>query len=342
MKYNYVKFLLAAGIIFFLLSNTYAQSLKQIAFASTNSSNEMLQIFLMDEDGGNKRQMTELDENCYFPKFSPDGKSLVFNTDGTRVYYIENIDDTGKITPVYLYEGFHPTFSPDGSFVIFNSEFEGYLSIYALGIKEIDPISLSSGSYSNQQVMTSDGTKLIYSAFDEEGTKSIFQENLEDTTADALTKISSNKNSNLEPDVTSDGQVIAYASFNTNLEGTIILNKGGKEIALTKGDSWQTPKFSRDDNKIACVKIVDESTIKLYVMNTDGSNKKELSVKGGNVGTYTWIDSENILYDAETGTTSTIGIVNINSGQVQMLTNSGINITPDIQHDYIQPDEVEN
>ena len=60
-------------------------------------------------------------------------------------------------------------------------------------------------------------------------------------------------------------------------------------------------------------------------MNTDGSNKKELSVKGGNVGTYTWLDSENILYDAETGTASTIGIVNINSGKVQVLTNNGIN-----------------
>ena len=342
MHFKYIKFLTAAGIMFLLLNNSFAQSGKQIAFASTNSSNEMLQIFLMDNDGGNKRQITNLDENCYFPKFSPDGKSLVFNTDGIRVYYIENIDDTAKNTPVYIFDGNHPSFSPDGSFIIFNSEFEGYLSIYALGINEKEPINLSPGSYSNQQVMSDDGTKIIYSGFDEEGVKSIYMENLEDTTENALTKISINKNSNLEPDVTSDGQVFVYASFNTNLEGTIILNKGGKEIALTKGDSWQTPVFSPDDNKIACVKIVDESTIKLYVMNSDGSDKRELSTKGGNVGTYTWIDSEDILYDAETGTASTVGIVNINSGKVQVLTNTGINITPDIQRDFILPDKEEN
>ena len=163
-------------------------------------------------------------------------------------------------------------------------------------------------------------------------------ENLEDTTDNALKKISKNSNSNLEPDVSSDASMFVYASFNINLQGTIILNKKGKESSLTQGDSWKSPAFSPNDNKIACVKINSEDKVKLYVMNLDGSDKKDLAVKGGNVGTFCWIDDTSILYDAESGNSSTIGIVDITTSKVKTLTNEGINIQPDIQKDY-NPEE---
>jgi Tol biopolymer transport system component len=336
---KYLKVFITLGFVYFSFTNVYAQSPKKIVFASNNSSTEMLQIFVMDEDGMNKKQLTDLNENCYFPKFSPDGKSVVFNTDQARVYYIADIDEIDSMPAKYIFDGTTPAFSPDGSFIIFNSEYEGYLSIYALSLEETEPFRLSSGSYSNQQVWTSDGTKLVYSGFDESGTKCIYMENLEDTTDNSLKKISKNSNSNLEPDVSADGSMFIYASFDQNLSGTIIMNVKGKETSLTKGDSWKSPVFSPDDSKIACVKIVDDEKVKLYVMGLDGSGKKELAIKGGNIETFTWVDDDNILYDAETGTASTIGIIDIGTGKVRVLTNDGININPDIQREYVAEEE---
>ena len=50
-------------------------------------------------------------------------------------------------------------------------------------------------------------------------------------------------------------------------------------------------------------------------MNTDGSSRKDLNIKGGNVGTYEWMDKDRIVYDAGSETKTSVGIVNVNTGQ---------------------------
>jgi len=336
-----LKYLLSLFLILsFFIKLSFAQDMKKIVYSSNNSSNEFLQIFIMDEDGNNKIQLTEMSENCYAPKFSPDGRSVIFYTELEKIYYIADIDSAKNNPPKYIYPGISPTFAPSGDYIIFNAELDCPLSIFVIGLDEVEPVMVSTGSYSNQQVLSRDATKMVYSTFYKES-KSIFMLDLMDTTSGALQKISINTDSNLEPDVSTNGDMVVYASFNSELKGTIYLFMDGKETQLTKGASWNTPVFSPDDTKIACVKISENESTELYIMNLDGSNKKELTLKGGNIGTFQWIDSENILYDAESSTQSTIGIININSGKVTVLTKEGINIHPDIQKDFINNDEEE-
>ena len=177
-----------------------------------------------------------------------------------------------------------------------------------------EPLIVSVIGYSNQQKLSQDGSMI----------------DLEDTTDNNLYQISSNEDANLLPDISSDNMMITWSRFNNNLQGTVYLYKDGNETPLTKGiDSSNAPKFSPDDSKIAFLSISGTS-VKLYSMDIDGSERKQHSIKGGNVGNYTWIDDEHILYDSEDGSRYQIGIININSEKSEILTGGSFGMHPDI------------
>ena len=259
-------------LLLLIISGADAQDSKKIAYSSTNSANGFLQIFSMDTNGTNNKQLTRMKTNCYNPKWSPDGKSIVFQTDNEELYLIKNVDST-EFDPFYLYKGSNPIFTHDGQNIIFNSEYKGYLSIYYMQPDDIEPSTFELDGYSNQQVLSKDDSKMIFSSFDM-GSKSVFLMDLNPSndTDDIIFQISENTNSNLEPDISSDNNMFAYASFNSELKGTIYVNIDGKEKPITKGSSWTKPKFSPDDSKLACLNITDEENVKLFVMDLDGGN----------------------------------------------------------------------
>jgi TolB protein len=306
--------------------NLFAQS-KKVVYSSNQSSNGYLQIFTMNDDGTDKKQILTMDANCVNPKWSHDGTKIVFATTDEQVYLIDNIE-TGDYR--FMWKGNVPSFSTDDSEIIFVSDFEGVNSVYIIGLSDPEPYLLSDGYYSNQAVLSNDGNYLIYSAISEGG-KSVMLRDLNDTTENHTRKISINKDANLEPDISSDGRKYAYAGFDMNLNGTVYLYENNTERALTKDIPSSTqPKFSPDGSKIAFAVIKGES-VKLYVMNTDGSNKDDLSIKGGDLGLFKWMDNDRIIYDAENQNDQySIGVVNIKTGDVKIIASSGFNLHPDI------------
>jgi Tol biopolymer transport system component len=306
-------------------SEISAQNTNRIAYASNQTSTQILQIFTMNLDGSDKKQLTNLPTNCMYPKWSPDGKQIVFNTDDNSIYIIKDANLASD--PVFLFNGNNPVFTSEGNEIVFNSEYQGVLSIYVMDIEETEPVLISHGNYSNQQVISPAGNKLVYSGF-YEGAKCVLFADLEDTTESYLKKISKNDDANLEPDMNADASEFVYASFNNQLKGTIIYNKDGREIPLSKGiPSANRPKFSPDASKIAFVGVFDMA-VKLYTMNKDGSDRKLLAIKGGNTGTFQWLDNDRILYDAEDGKSYSVGIINVNSGECTVLAGEGYNLHP--------------
>jgi TolB protein len=87
-----------------------------------------LDIWIMDEHGGNKRRITDNGKANFAPFFFPDGKRIIFssNIDDSRGrnfdLYIVNIDGTGleRVTYNDTFDGF-PMFSPDGKKLVFAS-----------------------------------------------------------------------------------------------------------------------------------------------------------------------------------------------------------------------------
>ena len=101
----------------------YTSLLKQNLIRPTT-----LEIFVMNADGSNKRQVTSNGKANFGPYFFPDGKRIMFssNLDDARgrnfdLYKI-NVDGTGleRITFNDTFDGF-PMFSPDGKKLVFAS-----------------------------------------------------------------------------------------------------------------------------------------------------------------------------------------------------------------------------
>jgi Tol biopolymer transport system component len=87
-----------------------------------------LEIYVMNRDGTNVRQVTKLGAASFAPFFTPDGRKIIFSTNvgdpKQRNFdlYLVNIDGTGleRVTWNETFDGF-PMFSPDGRKLVFAS-----------------------------------------------------------------------------------------------------------------------------------------------------------------------------------------------------------------------------
>jgi TolB protein len=92
----------------------------------------VFEIWVMNSDGTNKRQVTHLGAASFAPYFFPDGKRIIFasnvNDPKGRNFdlYAINVDGTGleQITFNETFDGF-PMFSPDGKKLVFASNRNG-------------------------------------------------------------------------------------------------------------------------------------------------------------------------------------------------------------------------
>jgi Tol biopolymer transport system component len=111
---------------------TWSPDGSMIAFASSRNGGR--QLFIMNPDGSNIRQVTDLNDMGGRSTWSPDGTKLAFyrGPAGDHDIYIINIDGTGLKRLTDGGDNLGPSWSPDGNWIAFTSFRDGNNDIYIM------------------------------------------------------------------------------------------------------------------------------------------------------------------------------------------------------------------
>jgi sugar lactone lactonase YvrE len=130
------------------------------AIAFTDTRNGPQEIYAMDPDGTNVRQLTQV-PFAADPSWSPDGKRIAFD-DGSKLYAMSA--DGGAVVP--LADGAHPAWSPDGATIAYDAyDAKGSEGIYSLDLASGRTTRLTTAPYSAEAPSWSPDGKRI--AFDD-------------------------------------------------------------------------------------------------------------------------------------------------------------------------------
>jgi TolB protein len=107
---------------------SYSPDGSQIVFCSNRTGEKDLELFIMDADGKNARQLTKA-PGCYNggPFFSPDGKKVIFRSDRKKKdhlqLYVINADGTGEkaLTDDENWVFWAPFWHKDGKHIIYTA-----------------------------------------------------------------------------------------------------------------------------------------------------------------------------------------------------------------------------
>ncbi len=254
----------------------------QIAFVSTRSGKP--QIWLMNVDGSEQRQMTNMPEGACQPAWSPDGTRLAFISPCTlnqEVYLGTNLFildvDNGGITPLSSAPGgdFDPSWSPDGTRLAFSS-FRDYFrkQVYVINLTDDSVHSLSANKvHDSQPAWSPDGTQIAFVS-ERYGRYQIWLMNADGSQQRAFSR--SGNFINLHPVWSPDGQSILYTQTDAGggVPRVMISRFGEEAFSETRIAPDLLPMreatFSPDGRWIVYESWPDGFNHDIYIMSIDG------------------------------------------------------------------------
>ncbi len=164
---------------------------KHILFQNNESGK--WQIYIMDENGKNIRQITRDSSNNNFIDWSPDNKKIAFVSDRTGNEEIFVMDVNGEHQKQLTFthaRNIHPYWSPKGDKIFFNSTRDNAnaFEIYVMNAdgSNIKRISHSADDETCARLSPS-GTQLVYLKNNEHGLDDVFVMDLKDSTEQNIT-----------------------------------------------------------------------------------------------------------------------------------------------------------
>jgi TolB protein len=170
---------------------------KKILFTSNRGKDEkVFEIYMTDPAGNKVEQITFLNDVCYFPSFSADGKTIVFGIGNTSEAGILDLESRRlKRVPDVR----DPNVSPDGKMIVFTRKVKSGFPVFTMDINggNVKQITLHESELGGVgPVFSPDGSKIIFSD-DEQGKEvsEIYTVNTDGSNLTRLTKLGRVSNS---------------------------------------------------------------------------------------------------------------------------------------------------
>lgn len=254
----------------------------EIVFQSNRDGD--YEIYIMNVDGSNVRQLTYNNTDDNLPRVSPDGQRIAFisNRDGNEEVYVMNRDGSEQARLTFdSAQDRLPAWSPDGSEIVFQSNRDGLMDIFIMNadgsnVRQITDSPLREGHTS----WSPDGRRLAYNASME------FYWQLYVSNADGtdVRKITNSTYDEWSPEWSPDGQWLLFHSerdSRTN-PGIYMMRPDGSDARLiynAEGEEWGA-SWSADGQHILFALTLTATTDDLYIMDADGGNVRYLFQEG--------------------------------------------------------------
>ncbi|MEI8182351.1 MAG: Tol-Pal system beta propeller repeat protein TolB [Desulfomonile sp.] len=252
------------------LTNIPGCFLTRIAFVGDSQSKE---VFSMDFDGYDLKQLTRTASINLSPEWSPDGRSLLFMSYLNRNTDLWILDlSSMQIHPLSTRPGLNASarYSPDGTLIALSMSFEQTPKIYVLSTQGQIIKRLTSGRGNDiSPTWSPDGSTIAYVS-DQAGSPQLY---IVPVNGGQPRRITFQSNYNTDPDWSPRGDLLAFsARIDGRFQICTIRTDGTDFRVLTEKGSNEDPAWSPDGRMIAFSSNRDGRKL-IYIMDAHGQTQ---------------------------------------------------------------------
>jgi TolB protein len=260
----------------------------QIAFVSSRSGTK--EIWVMDYDGSNQRQLTNLRSISLTPRWSPDASRIAFTcfrpSGGLTSAQICMFSmDTGKLVSFPTFRGTNitPAWSPDGAQIIFSSSMQGNPELFVSDINGGRPkrLTIANGASMSPSWNPKTGQTIAFVS-DRGGTPQLYLMNSDGTSETKLDL--PDKGYVIDPAWAPNGQLLAFSwrRPNDNYDLYIMDAATRQLVELTRDQGRNERPSWAPDGRHLVFESTRGGTRQIWTMLADGSQPRQLTTTGHN------------------------------------------------------------
>lgn len=273
-----------ADVVEFALTKKEGVAQTKISFVSFVLGHK--ELFVIDYDGHNLKQITKEKSLVLSPDWSPDGKKIAYTSYSRNNPDLKVISVKGKKKEKVIssFPGLNvsPAWSPDGKKIAYTASKDGNPEIYLLNTNgEVQRITHYRG-IDTSPTWSPDGKKIAFTS-DRSGTPQIYIMDVKEGGSKHIKRISFSGSYNDLPVWSPGGDKIAYSSLQNNHFEIVVKDLiKKKEILVTRnGHHNESPSWSPNGRFLAFSStLIGKSEI--YVIQSNGTGIRRLTnLEGG-------------------------------------------------------------
>ncbi len=261
---------------------------QQLAFASNAAG--LPQIFLMNVDGSNLQQVTNLPRGACQPNWSPDGARLVFISpcdterdeyQNTGMYIIDADGTNLTPLPASVAGDFDPAWSPDGRQILFTSFRNVRAELFVMNLEDFSVTRLPQEGFRNLQGDWSlDGSQIVFISA-RSGPFMVWLMNADGSEPTRHTSGPNNRANH--PHLSPDGLSVVYTlrEENSTLPKIVVTSLATGDANVIRIAEDQVPRrnarFSPDGKWLLFEAWPDGLNHDIYLMQSNGQNPVQLT-----------------------------------------------------------------
>ena len=261
----------------------------EIVFVSDRTGGS--QIYVMNGDGSNLRQLSYNSVGTGAPTWSPDGQRIAYEARFGANFAIFTMKSDGsdvQQVTVNEFNDWGPAWSPDGSQLAFHSDKDGGANIYVVSIDGANRRQITSnGAVNRSAAWAPDGQSIVYFS-DVSGGREVYITNI--NTGDTQ-RLTDNSYYDGLPDWSTSGNRIVFASTRDDANPEIYsMSPDGSGVQrLTSNPAIDDdPVWSTDGLRVA-FESERAGNFDIWVMNADGSDVQQLTTSPARDWSPDWI-----------------------------------------------------